>query len=91
MVRVHLATQTQSCEAPIQNASLSEPKPLTENEYITYHFLKAWIAWEEAHEMNEWMERGFRFNDADSHLYQAIGVAGLKWPWEYRLPRKRET
>jgi hypothetical protein len=49
------------------------------------------VAWEEAHDIREWMEQGFKFNDADTHLYQAIGLAGLKWPWEYRLPRKRKT
>jgi hypothetical protein len=64
---------------------------LTPEEAVTYHFIKAWVKWEEAHDIREWMEQGFAFNDADTHLYQAIGLAGLRWPWEYRLPRKRNT
>jgi uncharacterized membrane protein SirB2 len=58
------------------------------NEAIAYYFIKAWAAWEEAKGTREWQERSFAFSSADTHLYQAIGLAGLKWPWAYKLPRK---
>lgn len=60
-------------------------------EAITYYFIQAWVKWDEAFDVREWMERGFTFNNADTSLYQALGLAGLScyWPWEYRLPRTR--
>jgi len=62
---------------------------LTAEEAITYYFIKAWIAWDEAFDIQEWMEQGFKFNEADTNLYQAVGLAGQRWPWGYKLPRKR--
>lgn len=60
-----------------------------EREHVTYHFVKAWLEWNASFEVRDRMEQGYSFNNADSHLYEAIGLAGLKWPWEYRLPRNR--
>lgn len=62
---------------------------LTAEEAITYYFIRAWVAWDEAFDIHEWMEQGFKFNDADISLYQAMGLAGLRMPWGYKLPRKR--
>lgn len=56
---------------------------------ITWYFFKAWSEWEKAHTIPTWMERGFAFNHADTCLYQAIGLAGLRWPWSYKLPREK--
>ena len=68
---------------------MAETIKLTAEEAVTYYFIKAWVAWDEAFNIREWMEQGFKFNEADVNLYQAVGLAGLPWPWAYRLPRKR--
>jgi hypothetical protein len=61
---------------------------LSTKELVTYYFIKAWATWEDAHEVDDWLERSFAFGNADTYLYQAVGIAGLKWPWKYESPRK---
>lgn len=45
---------------------------------VTHYFFRAWSQWEQGLNM-----------EADLNLYQACGLAGVRWPWKYVLPPKR--
>lgn len=64
-----------------------------QKEVVTHYFFRAWQKYAEGQDMkahdsypSKWMEYGFLFSHSNSLLYQACGLAGLPWPWDYKLP-----
>ena len=62
---------------------------MNQDEAVAYYFIRAWATWNQADRVSDWMERGLTYNQADTYLYQAVGLAGLPWPQEWSSPRQQ--